>query len=84
MSLSAASDDDYENEFLSDLCIQMIQEKLEAFIEDLRYGDILNSPTKLEFPVDTLVDTSVENTNDDWKDVLRYEGYVVIYDVIVM
>jgi len=55
-------------------------EDLQLFLEELKYGDVLGSPTKLEIPDVPLVDidTIVLQDDEGWKERLRYEGVMAL------
>jgi len=55
-------------------------EDLQLFLEELKYGDVLGSPTKLEIPDIPLVDvdTIVLQDDEEWKERLRYEGVMAL------
>ena len=55
-----------------------MKEDLADFLEELRYGDLLNSPTKLDLANHPYVDVDAFQDIDtkmlEWREMIRYEG----------
>jgi pentatricopeptide repeat protein len=67
---------DNEDLIINSLCREKQTEEMDAFLEELRYGIILNSPVSLDLPTDLFVDIYSLKENDDWKEQLSYNGRI--------